>query len=100
MAIASLQADYGSHVPYPGRRGLSAQALALAVVWITVALSSTVMVEPAPYDALMMGLIVLLPMLGLHRDVQPLAASAHRVDGNLGIRIHCCHTVHSFERCN
>lgn len=41
--------------------------LALAAVWLTVALSGIVFSEPAPVDALMLGLIVLLPVLGLVR---------------------------------
>ncbi len=49
----------------PIARGLSAKSLGLALVWLTMALSSVVFAEPAPYDALMIGLMVLLPMLGL-----------------------------------
>jgi len=39
--------------------------LALALVWLTVAASVVVFAEPAPVDLLMMGLIVLLPVIGL-----------------------------------
>lgn len=39
--------------------------LTLALVWLAVALSAVVFSEPAPFDLLMMGLIVLLPMIGL-----------------------------------
>lgn len=46
-------------------RGLSAQTVGLALVWLTLATSSVVFAEPAPYDALMLGLIFLLPLLGL-----------------------------------
>ena len=49
----------------PTARGLSAQSACLAIVWLTLASSSVVFAEPAPYDALMIGLIVLLPLLGL-----------------------------------
>lgn len=49
----------------PAARGLSAQSLGLALAWLTLASSSIVFAEPAPYDALMIGLIALLPLLGL-----------------------------------
>lgn len=39
--------------------------LALAAVAITFAISGVVFTEPAPFDALMMGLMVLLPVIGL-----------------------------------
>lgn len=39
--------------------------LALVAVWLTVALSGIVFAEPAPVDALMFGLIVMLPVVGL-----------------------------------
>lgn len=41
--------------------------MALAAVWLTIALSGIVFSEPAPVDALTMGLIVLLPVIGLVR---------------------------------
>lgn len=47
------------------RQGLTAQTAGLWLVWITLATSSFVFAEPAPYDALMIGLIVVLPLLGL-----------------------------------
>jgi len=37
----------------------------LALVWLTFALSSIVFTEPAPVDALLAGLSVLLPVAGL-----------------------------------
>lgn len=46
--------------------------VALAAVWFTVALSAVVFTEPAPVDALMMGLILALPILGLVRVTPPL----------------------------
>ncbi|HDL17259.1 MAG TPA: hypothetical protein ENH27_05405, partial [Rhizobiales bacterium] len=49
----------------PAARPLSAQSLGLALTWLTLASSSVVFAEPAPYDALMIGLIALLPLLGL-----------------------------------
>ena len=44
---------------------LSAQSLGLALTWLTIVTSSAVFAEPAPYDALMIGLLALLPLLGL-----------------------------------
>lgn len=41
--------------------------VALGLVWLSIALSSIAMVEPAPVDALLMGLMVLLPLVGLVR---------------------------------
>ncbi|MEZ5924951.1 MAG: O-antigen ligase family protein [Hyphomicrobiaceae bacterium] len=40
---------------------------ALVLVWMAVALSAVVYSEPAPFEILMMGLVVLLPVLGLAR---------------------------------
>ena len=39
--------------------------LALALVWLTVASGAVVFTEPAPIEALTMGLVVLLPVIGL-----------------------------------
>ena len=39
--------------------------LALVYVWITVASIGIVFSEPAPFDALMFGVIVLLPVMGM-----------------------------------
>ena len=52
--------NYVHRVPH-----LSAQKLGLALTWLTLATSSAVFAEPAPYDALMIGLMALLPLLGL-----------------------------------
>ena len=41
--------------------------IALALVWLTVASGAVVFTEPAPVDLLTMGLVVLLPVLGLMR---------------------------------
>ncbi len=49
----------------PIAKGLSAQKLGLFLVWATLASSFIVFSEPAPFDALMIGLIALLPLLGL-----------------------------------
>ena len=44
---------------------LTAQHLGLALAWLTLAVSSIVFFEPAPFDALMIGLILMLPLLRL-----------------------------------
>jgi O-Antigen ligase len=46
--------------------------MALAFVWLTFALSAIVFTEPAPVDALMLGVIAVLPLLGLVRITPPL----------------------------
>lgn len=46
------------------RRGI-VHSLALALVWLAIFTSGFVAFEPAPTDALMIGLIVLLPVIGL-----------------------------------
>jgi O-antigen ligase len=51
-------------------RGL-VHKLALALVWLTFATSGIVLSEPAPHDALAIGLVVLLPAIGL-TDFPPL----------------------------
>lgn len=49
----------------PRQRRSIAHTLSLALVWMTVALSCFVFVEPAPVDVLTCGLFVLLPVVGL-----------------------------------
>lgn len=49
-----------------------AQTLALGAVWLTMALSSVVSTEPAPFDFMMVGLIIFLPLFGLSRLTAPL----------------------------
>jgi O-antigen ligase len=46
--------------------------LALALVWVTIAISFLVFTEPAPVDVAMLLVIGLLPMIGLVRITQPL----------------------------
>lgn len=50
------------------------QAIALALVWTAVAASGIVFVEPAPVDALMLGVLWALPIVGLVRVTPPLLA--------------------------
>lgn len=54
-------ADAPAHAAPKG----TAHRLVLALVWLTVYASFVVLKEPAPFDLLMMGLIVLLPAVGL-----------------------------------
>lgn len=49
----------------PAKRRTAVHQLALAFVWLAVATSGLVFSEPAPVDALMIGLVVLLPVIGL-----------------------------------
>src|SRR5512134_1406558 len=49
----------------PALRRSAAHKLALAFVWMAVASGAVVFSEPAPVDVLTMGLIVLLPLIGL-----------------------------------
>ena len=46
--------------------------IALALVWLTIASGAVVFTEPAPVDLLTIGLIVLLPVIGLVRFTPPL----------------------------
>lgn len=54
-----------------GVRKSAAHKIALALVWLTIAASSIVFTEPAPVDALTIGLMVLLPVMGLV-DAKPM----------------------------
>ncbi len=61
MSVAANTLDFGDR---PRRRSV-VHVLTLALVWLTFASSSIVFTEPSPYDVLMMGLIVLLPLVRL-----------------------------------
>jgi O-antigen ligase len=63
VGIAHQSARYTSAAP--AQRKSWAHWLALALVALTIASSGLVFSEPAPVDALTIGLIVLLPTLGL-----------------------------------
>ena len=65
----SIYAGTETASPVGGKRQVDAglKRLALAYVWITIACSGIVFAEPAPADALMVGAIVLLPLVGLTR---------------------------------
>jgi len=45
-------------------RGLTARTFALWLLWLALASSAIVFFEPAPTDALMAGLVILLPLVG------------------------------------
>jgi hypothetical protein len=49
----------------PAPRFLGVRAITLGLVWIAVASGAVVFTEPAPVDALTMGLILALPIVGL-----------------------------------
>ena len=51
----------------PASKRSAVHKTALALVWMAVASSAVVFSEPAPFELLMMGLIVLLPTVGLAR---------------------------------
>ena len=57
----------------PRRVGVGIKRLALAYIWMTIALSGIVFSEPALCDALMVGAIVLLPVVGLERFTSGIA---------------------------
>ncbi len=59
-------------VAFPRERQLSRglKRLGLAYAWVTFASIGIVSMEPAPYDALILGALVLLPLLGLVRLVK------------------------------
>ena len=50
---------------WPASKRSDLHALILGLVWLTVATGAIVFTEPAPFDALMLGLVVLLPIAGL-----------------------------------
>ncbi|MBV1694255.1 MAG: O-antigen ligase family protein [Hyphomicrobiales bacterium] len=70
MAAIHAAADAAPHL----RRRSVAHALSLAFVWLAVASSAIVFTEPAPVDALVAGLLILLPVVGLMRFTPGLVA--------------------------
>ena len=62
-ALPARAGNAGDGVPVPARGAVHTAILVL--VWITFAISSFVFSEPAPVDALLAGLAVLLPAAGL-----------------------------------
>jgi O-antigen ligase len=64
-ATAFTPAGVAKFIPNLGLKKSTAHRLALALVWLTIAISSIVFNEPAPVDALTIGLMILLPLVGL-----------------------------------
>jgi O-antigen ligase len=60
LAPAIAQFDFGR-----AKAKSPAHKIALALVWVTIAISAIVLKEPAPVDAMTIGLMVLLPVIGL-----------------------------------
>lgn len=65
--MSAYAAQLTGFAPAPPRVGVGVQRLALAYIWVTIALSAIVFTEPAPCDALMVGAIFVLPVAGLTR---------------------------------
>jgi O-antigen ligase len=61
MTTLALSSPAGS----PALSRSATHKLALALVWLTVASGAVVFSEPAPIDVLTVGLVVLLPVIGL-----------------------------------
>lgn len=77
MASLTLQQSYPSAprhaAPQPVNGPVSAiHRFALFCVWATIVVSAIVFTEPAPVDVLMIGLVLLLPTIGLIRITPPL----------------------------
>jgi O-antigen ligase len=76
----------------PRQRMGAVHAIALSIVWFAFAVSGIVFIEPAPVDAMMFGLLLMLPILGLIRITPPLmlyltiwlVAAASAIIGTLG----------------
>ncbi|MEO1265142.1 MAG: O-antigen ligase family protein [Pseudomonadota bacterium] len=68
MAIS----DTAPNVPVSQQNGI--HVLARLLVWVTVALSGFVLIEPAPVDVLSIGLVIALPIVGLVAFRQGLVA--------------------------
>lgn len=76
MRASSQNAQAAVRLPRELRPKSAAHRMALALVWITVSSSAIVFAEPAPVDALTIGLFVLLPAIGLIDTKPPLWAGA------------------------
>lgn len=61
---SSLLADGGA-LPPTGARRSAVHAICLCLVWLAVASGAVVFSEPAPVDVLTLGVILLLPIVGL-----------------------------------
>lgn len=63
MTAIALPSEF--HVPAAAPRRSATHRLTLALVWLAIVSGAVVFTEPAPVDVLMMGLVVLLPVVGL-----------------------------------
>jgi hypothetical protein len=63
--VAYTAAEESVRIGSPREISASIQRLALIYLWITIASGAVVFSEPAPYDALMIGAVLLLPVVGL-----------------------------------
>ena len=70
--MSSFASTQSPLVHAPGKSAVHKAALFL--VWLAIALSGIVLAEPAPSDALLMGLIILLPVIGLAPLNRPVLA--------------------------
>jgi hypothetical protein len=61
--MTTLALSLATALPAPSRS--ATHKLALALVWLTVVSGAVVFSEPAPVDVLTVGLVVLLPLIGL-----------------------------------
>ena len=50
---------------FPETKGLTVRGACQILLWLALASSSLVLIEPAPYEGLIAGLLVLLPLAGL-----------------------------------
>lgn len=73
MAV-TYDAVHGAAPPYAKRRiSPGVKRLALFYLWLTIASGGVVYWEPAPYDALMIGAMFVLPVVGLVQFTRGLA---------------------------
>ena len=63
--MTALALSLHRSVPPLALRRSAVHKLALALVWLTIASGAVVFSEPAPIDVLTIGLVVLLPVIGL-----------------------------------
>lgn len=68
--MAALVGAEATTFEAPRRIGVEVKRLAYLYMWITIAAGAVVFSEPAPYDALMVGAMLMLPVVGLVRFTQ------------------------------
>jgi O-antigen ligase len=75
MTAAAPTFTAGGAIGEPQSQKSAVHYFALACVWLAVATSSLVFADPAPVDALTIGLFILLPVVGLTHVPPKLAAA-------------------------